>query len=297
MLIILKDILRLNRALILSIIFIISFVDEIKAGEVLTLKLYGYGSLYWGGERHKSPAVYPLRDSNQYLTYGVSESENGPSYKLSDSESESIQRKIQIYANLKVKQVSNDVRATVRFVNDSKQSYYVHKQNLPAQFSIAQKNINSCSNMFLITNGNITLDYIGGRCEFYSNTERNTWLELPAKRTIKFMSNLNNDYVFLKGKNIYNIGSLEYTIVSENWFLKNKINHLLFLILNFKSNNSMSEDSIASVHLEDEDNNGIEYHLLKYGFDGGGGDAFILRTNQVSIKLDGDKIAPIMVSP
>lgn len=72
--------------------------------------------------------------------------------------------------------------AAVLIKNDSSRSYYVHKQNLPVTYSIVSGGTGYCSDMFLITTNNIRLDYLGGRCEYNDNTDRDTWIVIPAKK-------------------------------------------------------------------------------------------------------------------
>ncbi|ELY6085880.1 hypothetical protein SNQ11_000962 [Cronobacter sakazakii] len=264
---------------------------------MLSLKLYGYGSLYWGGVQHEKPAVYSLLDTNQYTTQSMKANDIGPSYRVSDTDSKNVQKKTGVYIHLSVKQSLHDVLANIEIDNNSSESYFLHKQNLPARYSIAQKKIKNCSNMFLITAENIRLDYLGGSCEYYSINDRNAWVELPAKKNIRFTVKLNDDYVFLKGVNFYNIGTLEYTMVNTAWFTRQRINELLFLILNFKSECFDDENKITSYDRDKCDSNNendIEYHLFRFGIDGGNTDSFQFRSNQVSIELDEGKISSLL---
>ncbi len=288
----LKDILKLTKIfIIISALHIFS----VTASEEVTLNLYGYGSLYWGGGKHKKPEVYPLTQSVHYVNDDVLSGAIKHFYKKNDKDNQNEQANAGIYFILNVKQYLGNVIATVLIRNDSSLTYYVHKQNLPVSYSILSGSTGYCGDMFLITTSNIRLDYLGGRCEYNDNTDRNSWIVIPAKKELKLVTKLNESYAFPKKTLRYNIGSLEFSLVNENWFIRKTIFEKLFSILNFNSScfvyNNQHYVFDGNGYCEDGRGNNVESFLLSLGFYDYNNDSFLLRTNQVIIEIDGRKIS------
>ena len=296
MLITLKDILKSNRALCFTLLFSCFYSINSKASEEVTLRKYGYGKLYWNGVLHKKPELYPLLESKRYITPDTPPSGVPPFYKTSDLESENMQLDTKVILHLSINQKNGDVFAIVKIENNSTKSYFMSMRNLPKFNSKKMTNSLPCSEMFLITADNIRLDYLGGKCSHSSYQERDSWVEIFAGKSLSYRVKLNDTYEFPSGKMRYNIGTLEYSMVNEKWFIEQNSNVAFFSIMNKNemcdeeeySMRMINPDKANCSYADDADN--IEGFLSKYNFNGGDLNGFILRSNQIITEIDGDEI-------
>ncbi|MRS17517.1 hypothetical protein GJV06_21795 [Enterobacteriaceae bacterium RIT691] len=288
-----KDILKL----INIIFFLLLPVFESMASEEVVLRQYGYGLLKWNGTTHKNPEIYPLLESNWYVTEETKASDIGPFFKTSDAESDAEQARSGVKLNLEIKQKRGYIFAIVSFSNKSTQSYFIHKHDLPASYLDASMRSSFCSNIFLITTDGIRLDYLSGWCEYESNYDRDAWVEIPAGKVIYFTARLNDGYSFPSGIRRYNIGTMEFSLVNNRWFLEGKINSTLFSILTQKDRCEVgTEINYLLDRVKECDSNGnnnIEEFMISFGYYGGNENSYYFRSNQKVVVIDGRKVKSI----
>lgn len=162
-----------------KIVFYLLFIlycNNAYSNNNILLKEYGYGSLYWRGQKHNKPNIYNLLESNEYIPEGTPVSEIGQNYIITQDENKKLQSIIGISSNLFVKIKGNNVIAEVKFLNNSNKSLYIHKKNIPLS------NGKLCDNRFLITTDNIELDYLGGWCNYGAELLTHDWHEIPEKK-------------------------------------------------------------------------------------------------------------------
>ncbi|WP_163351179.1 hypothetical protein [Klebsiella aerogenes] len=172
----------------------------------LTVMKYEYGMREWDGHKYDKGIVYSLP------TYHTR-------YIISDIENINIKNNLNVTLDLSIKEEQRVILATVRFKNDGASSLFIPKRSF-----------SSLSRNFLITTDNIMLKYLGGRFDYGGDFERDDWIEVPPKKMASFTQILNENYEFLPGKRLYNIGSLEYTVVNEGWFIDKSIYNKLISI-------------------------------------------------------------------
>lgn len=212
-------------------------VWNVNATEDIVLNKMGFGRLVWDGERHDKPMAWRyFKDRSDGWIYS--------GYRISDSESVAEQKKHALYVNLAVKQKGKYVLASVTFKNESIQPYFIHQSRIPSRYLRFFYPL--CSNAFLIKTDGILLDYLGSRCEFtdHIHDKLTSWRKINPGKEYHFTIKLNDvytdsstsayAYVFPEGVRRYNIGSLEYSIVNENWFIQQSMYELAFNLLDFK---------------------------------------------------------------
>ncbi|MCU6174639.1 hypothetical protein [Citrobacter cronae] len=266
----------MSRAFIFTVL-ISSFLSIKKTNaENIITKEYGYGSLYWELDKHNKPSIYNILDSNGYIPEGTSIRDILPSYSIGQNENIDTKNALNVSLLLSITNKKRDVIATVKFLNKSKNSLYIYKKNIPSGGKIL------CDNRFLITSKNINIDYLGGWCNYGSVFYDQDWLKIPAKKRYSYSIILNKFYDFLPGNNVYNIGSFEQIVVSDKWLTTKRINNSMFRILNWIDNPPINKSKKYT-------NDNIANYFYNLGFNGQP-PAFYIRTNEVAIKIDGDKI-------
>lgn len=261
--------------IIITLIFNCYFMNKTNAEDIL-IKKYGYGSLYWKQEKHTEPGVYNILDSNEYIPENTSIREIAPSYSISQHENIQIKNELNVSASLSVTSKKKDIVATVSFFNRSNNSLYLYKKNIP----LTNKKL--CDRRFLITSENINIDYLGGWCNYGSIFHTQDWLKVPAKKEYKYNIILNRSYDFLPGQNTYNIGSVEQIVVDDKWLTREHINNLMFSVLNWRYDHSLNKTTRYTKV-------GMDNYLYGLIFSGQT-PAFYIRTNEITIKIDGNKI-------
>lgn len=207
---------------------------SVNANEVIIIK-YGYGKIYWGrGASTAEPIVYPLNESSAYESLILKQPnativELYPRYEISEMESGFRREEFKIDAFLTVKQEKNNVIANVTFYNKSDRSYFIYKRGMPSTARDIFFGV-MCGSSFLITTGNVKLDYLGHSCDF-GNDIQDWWLEIESGESFSYTIPLNLAYEFLPGKHQYQIGSLEYPIVTKEWFSEKTCTIKCFLYL------------------------------------------------------------------
>ncbi|ECF3155668.1 hypothetical protein ACVUCS_004492 [Salmonella enterica subsp. enterica] len=259
----------------ITLISLLLPIKKLNAENIIT-KEYGYGSLYWKQERHNKPYIYNILDANEYIPEGTPIRDITPSYSKGQNENIDAKNALNISLSLYITNEKEDVIATVKFLNKSENSLYIYKKNIPSKDNIL------CDRRFLITSTNIYMDYLGGWCNYGSVFYDQDWLEIPAKNGYSYNIILNKYYAFLPGNHIYNIGTFEHLVVNDKWLLTKRINNLIFRILNWRNTSTINK-------FKRHPNDSIDNYLYNFGFNGQP-PAFYIRTNEVSIKVDGDKI-------
>ncbi|TLI95497.1 hypothetical protein [Escherichia sp. E4385] len=248
------------------------------AGEGVVIIKYGYGRLWWDFEKHEHPEIwkYPF--------------EQNFNYRLSDLKNKINEERYKLKANLTVKQEADYLLANVSLSNTNDYSLYVHLSRLATK----SEDFPLCGHAFSINTDNIRLDYIALRCQLDSDKEAD-FIEIPAGKTYEFSVRLNDAYVFPLGMRRYNIGSLEYSVVNDKWFVKQSINEHVIAILNWRYKIcrpcrklvrilcSCTSDRYNQPNIED---------FLRYidYDDTNDEDYFTIRTNQVVVMVDGDTL-------
>lgn len=277
------------------IVIIFSFVFcmcHAFASEDVVLNRYGYGLRKWNESLNKYDKAMVSDHGGIYYHYNIS-----------DSKSKLEQSKRGIYVHLEVRQEGSNVIAEVNFYNRSHHSYFIFKNNIG--LSNGDGFYPLCDDAFMVTTEGIRLDYLGMFCAFDSNQyidEKINWLEIPAGNAYSFTINLNDVYNFLPEKRRYNIGSLEYIIVNNDWFTEQLIYGYygtLFSILDWQYMCKVNEGGnyIEKRWLCESDaardDKSAQSFLRRFDYDGlDRGNYFKIRTNQVVIDVDGDKTFP-----
>ncbi len=247
----------------------------------LTVMKYEYGRRGWDGEKYEAANIYPLPE--QY-----------PRYLVSDTDNIKIKRLLNVTLDLSIKKERDSILAVVRLKNNGNKHIFIRE----IQFS-------ALSMYFLITTDNILLKYLGGRFDYGGDFDRNDWIELYPGRMVSLTQKLNDNYEFPLGKRIYNIGSLEYSVVDEQWFIKRSIFKNLISITTPETNNCNIRENMPLILKESRlclpnyGERGISLRKLFrdlefYTFDTiDMNNSFRIRTNQVLVEIDGDKISSL----
>lgn len=178
------------------------------------------------------------------------------------------------------------VIATVVFENNSGQSFYLYKKQIPTPDG------KLCDERFYITTGNIKLDYLGGWCNYGSTFNEQDWIEVPTGEKYSYSVLLNQFYEFMPEMKNYSIGGLEQFIINHEWIVKYHIRNFMRSILtsydsckhdyNFNyANNIESTKTYNEISILDYLSNLGLYDEKPHG---------IIRTNEVLIDIDGGKI-------
>lgn len=278
-----------------GITFFILNICSVQANEALMPKKYGFGSLEWEGMYHEKPEIYPLQEPEAYQYL---QSWRGINSEYHDKYEGQVPQAVQgMYFNILIHKKNNNIMATLTFYNEGEQDYYVHRGRIPSKSNHPLWGP-LCSESFLITTGRIKLDYLGRECYFDINYEENNWVKIPSQEQRTYIVILNHAYEFLPGKHRYNISSLEYLFVNNQWFIEQRIINSMFSTLDWEC--VFEHNAKKSTHLSKdyEKNNDYDVRdcsfkslLNKYGIDGGRSKYYFrVRSPQVVINIDGDKV-------
>lgn len=267
---------------------------------------YRYGKLYWNGVMDKLgvyPRVEPTRldyydyydDLSAYAVFQY--------YTISKNESQYNQDKNKIYFHLSVHQKKNIVAATVVLSNKSQRSYFVHRLTLPLDVNGGPYS-SLCSGVFIPIMDNIQLDFLKKtKCSFGEWKNKSVWHEILPGKELSFDVTLNDYYAFLPGIHRYNIGTVEFTIVNQEWFTEQYIYEYFLSIMNWRAERECTNPI-------DKITYGIEKwrvwricgpysglglfqdFLARFGYHGGNDNIFKIRSNQVVVTIDGDRASP-----
>ncbi len=258
---------------------------------------YGYGKIYWGTKASTAePMVYPLNESSAYSDL-IQKQPNAtiadlyPYYRISEEESKRRQKIYAIDVFLTVREEKHNVLANVLFHNKSNEVYFIYKWGMPSTARDPFFGV-MCGSSFLIAMNNIKLDYLGHSCDFGLDMQ-DWWLKIEPGDTLSYTIPLNRAYEFLPGKHQYQIGSLEYPIVKEQWFTEKNIFNEMFSIFDKRSACPIktgyplvSERRFLCPQYESGEND-LRRILNNAGFNGDESKYYFeIRTNQVSILID-----------
>lgn len=265
----------------LRVFLILLFVSfQTTANDLIVMK-YEYGKRGWDGVKYEKGSIYPLP------TYS-------PRYLIADIENINVKSRINVTLDISIKKKQDSILATVRLENHGDMSIFIPE----ITFSALSMN-------FLITTDNIALRYLGGKFDYRGDFCRNDWIELHPGKIISLTQVLNDNYEFLPGKRLYAIGSLEYTVVNEKWFIDGSIYNKLVSITTPKFNDCHIKNNVPHVLKKrwlcmsnvKEKNVTLENLLGNLGFHNfysvDTDNSFNIRTNQIFVEIDGDKISSI----
>lgn len=256
---------------LLFIIFL-GFGFSIHASDSVVLTKYAYGALYWAGKRHEIASVYRIED-----TPGYDYSQGGGVYSIGDNESDDLKKDNNVNLFLNVYSNPHDIFAEVHVNNkNGKYSFFISRKNIPLNDRVM------CENMFRITTENIKLDYLGDVCDFGDELNKNSWVEIKPMGKYVFKVKLNDFYKFVPGNHRYDIGSLEFMIVNEKWFIDSSINEHLFDILSGNIYGELPSSEESSANIID-----FLYDLQLYS---NTYNAFTVRTKQIIVDINGDNV-------
>ncbi|MDV2861757.1 hypothetical protein R0H02_04660 [Phytobacter ursingii] len=252
----------------------------------LKVRKYAYGSLIWNGVKHSKPEVYSLMELNEYIPSDTNIFDIGSRYVVGQSKNKSTLDTYNINMNLTVSITENNVIAKVNFVNNSGQSFFLYKKELPIF------NGKICEDRFLIITDDIQLNYLGGWCDFGSNFNQLDWVEVTHGSEYSYAIFLNQFYEFLPELKRYSIGSLEQTLINHDWMIRRHTTELMFSILDFHLNCDYKEQidylsSINNANICKRKN--ISDYLSDMGFYERAS-LVSIRTNEFLIDIDGREI-------
>lgn len=252
----------------------------------LKVRKYAYGSLIWNGVKHSKPEVYSLMELNEYIPSDTNIFDIGSRYVVGQSKNKSTLDTYNINMSLTVSITENNVIAKVNFVNNSGQSFFLYKKELPIF------NGKICEDRFLIMTDDIQLNYLGGWCDFGSNFNQLDWVEVTHGSEYSYAIFLNQFYEFLPELKRYSIGSLEQTLINHDWMIRRHTTELMFSVLDFHLNCDYTEQidylsSINNANICKRKN--ISDYLSDMGFYERAS-LVSIRTNEFLIDVDGREI-------
>lgn len=267
-----------------------SYHNVVCAGDFvenyLKVRKYAYGSLIWNGVKHSKPEVYSLMELNEYIPSDTNVFDIGSRYVVAQSKNKSTLDTYNINLSLTVSITGNNVIAKVSFVNNSGQSFFLYKKELPIF------NGKICEDRFLIMTDNIQLNYLGGWCDFGSNFNQLDWVEVTHGSEYSYAIFLNQSYEFLPELKRYSIGSLEQTLINHDWMIRRHTTELMFSILDFHLNCDYTEQidylsGVNNANICKKEN--ISDYLSDMGFYDQAS-LVSIRTNEFLIDIDGREI-------
>ncbi|EJM6993191.1 hypothetical protein L1469_004368 [Escherichia coli] len=226
------------------------------------------------------------------------------------------QHDFKVHITLSVKQVEQNILATIRFTNFGKENYFIHRRLIPIQPRLDEPYFFSplCQNAFSITTNNIYLRFrptATNICGFVEDDDddelyfdinndcdiKSEWINFSPGDTNVFTLNLNDAYSFLPGVHWYKIKTLEYRIASEKWFFQRSTNKMFFSIVDFHYPSclfpSTGARKLSGVceYVPSAQEGSMSYFLLNF-FPGGGKNYHYIdaASNEVRIKIDGGEV-------
>lgn len=257
--------------------------------EEILLTRYGYGLLIWDGVRHDKPGVWSYLSETDRINDIIY-----PNFQTSDDENKATQERYKFYVQLVVQQKDKHLQATVIFKNQSMHPYFLHRQGIMEPHGSYFYPL--CSNAFSITTGGILLNFLKMKCIYYIEDEQYNWKKIPANSIYSFTVNLNEAYAFLPGKRRYNIGSMEYNVVTEGWRREQSIYKSFFSIMEWEYTCEIQKNISYIEYGKNVCEPGklsFSSFLYTMGYEGERDDNhFRVRTNQVITYVDGKTLKP-----
>lgn len=266
-----------------------------RSSEEVLLTRYGYGFLLWDGIKHDKPGIwtYYERPDTQRINDIIS-----PNFRISDAESQAMQENHKLYAKLDLRQKNKYLQAYVKLKNRSNRSYFVHLSGILSPHNAVSHPL--CNDAFSITTEGISLDFLLVPCRYYSDDEPDNWREVTAGSDYNFIVNLNEAYAFPPGCRRYNIGSLEYNVVTQKWLREQYFFNLMFSIFEWELSCEIRKNISYIEHEKNVckiKNCTLRSFLYFHGFEGSNeSERFNIRTNQVVVYVSGEAIKPFYKS-
>lgn len=270
---------------------------HLVAGD-LTVMEYGYGKREWIDNKYNSAEIHPL-----FTRY--------PPYSIFDIHQ--LRNDDQFNASIKVTVTTenNNVLALVNIKNSGLSSFYIRKIAFPIILSSAtydkNRNIASqlCSMSIFVTTGSTVLDYLGGRCNYGGNFEKEDWVEFTPGMTFTHTVILNDNFEFFPDRRYYNVGTSDYDMVNEKWFLDRSIYDHFFSILEINQYECHLTNDIQYIFLKEDicdvyygARTNIKKLFYRLHFTGiNEHNEFTLRSRQVNLEIDGSKIKSLYDNP
>ncbi|AUZ63341.1 hypothetical protein C2U53_05460 [Citrobacter sp. CFNIH10] len=232
-----------------------------------------------------------------------------PGYLFNDMENRNLQFKKNMFVVLSVdKKTNGKLKINTRLENRSNKSYFIHSiflnlfnENSKEGFS------SSCRQDLMIVTNSTRLEYMGGFCHGYDDSPYSgDWVEIRPGEIYSMSMYLDNKlYTFPSGHRTYSIGTLEYPFVDAQWFSRQRINNLMFNVLEWRHECVFNHDKNYLIprnfcidinhnipfiendfydlmSLYNEDNSSLPQHEFK------------VRSEQVFVDIDGNKLLPII---
>ncbi|HKM97930.1 MAG TPA: hypothetical protein VJY99_14725 [Buttiauxella sp.] len=251
----------------------------------LTIVKYGYGLKGRGEIKYEDIVVHPI-----YFT-------KNPYYPSSFQVDNN--RKFNTSIKLAIQRKGKESWATVTIKNLGAKSFYIRGLEFPSipPNQIKNKNLTFmlCGRNFIITTGNILLDYLGGVCDYRGDFVKSEWTKFAPNVSLSYTVILNDNSKFFSDKTRYNIGTTEYGLVNDDWFIERSIFDYFFSILDMNPSNCHISDGKRYIFPEDRicnyyfyDKKDIKYIFDQFNFTGVNKEnEFSIRSNLVSVEIDG----------
>lgn len=254
--------------------------------EQFCLKKYTYDALIGG---HNNIRISKITENDDdYVTF------------LTGKKSDKKENDIELFVILKMRTVGNKVLASTTLKNKSHYDRYIFITNIPYNHGVKHHDYfySLCEDMFSIfTDDYIKLEFLGEGC-LPENMEIDSWVKIAPQQEMTFTVILNGSYLFLAGEHNYQIKTADYLVVDEKWFITEKINKNLFSIVDFnypkcklKKYHYFFQKEAELCEADPWAEDSIEYFMTLYFPYGDKSPSFHkINSNQVSIKIDGNKI-------
>ncbi|RJT18785.1 hypothetical protein [Buttiauxella izardii] len=278
---------------IVSLFFFISF--QSIAGDLTVMK-YGYGKRGLVGTEYERAEIHLL-------------SEKSYRHSIFDSKKNYSDSQFNTSVGLSIAQKYHDILATVTIKNSGDEIFYIRDVEFPLYLSSEELNKHgvskslSCGAQFFVTTGNIELDYLGSMCDYGGNFDKEDWAEFPPGKEFSYTVIINDDFEFFPGKKYYNIGTTEFSLVNDKWFLERDMYIYMFAIFDMKIYDCYLTDEPTYVYNYSRLCGGYQYKedgmkdiFYMVAFDGVNKDNEItIMSNQVSVEIDGSKVKSLFI--
>lgn len=206
----------IRHAIAFLAVFLILTRCELSHSEAnLTPLKYAYGQ-QWVGATKNAVSLYPILQRDDYRVWN--NDRVFTFYSTTQYENDKRQHDRKIYVFLSVKKIAGQVIADVIIDNKGGENIYVHTANFPEKSS----GENMCMDAFQITSYDISMDYKGDHCRLGAFEDKNSWIKILAHSRYAYKVVLDHIYYFMPGTRTYKIGTLEYSITDESWFMQQK---------------------------------------------------------------------------
>ncbi|WBM70190.1 hypothetical protein OH773_18900 [Buttiauxella sp. WJP83] len=256
------------------------------ANNLITIK-HEFGKRGWVENHYEKAEIYPISDS-----------QDEDSFSGYDNAKIKFKRKTSF--NISIEEKNNNALATIKFHNNSNESYFFIKNHLPYNYLMLPSHSKIpvsplfCGRTFGVTTADIRLFFFGNTCGYPGDLGRDEWQEIPSGKGFAFTTTLNDYIYFMPGKKSYNFESSNFYIVTEKWFTEKSINEELFSIFTSPTDICQTRENPRYIYNEDKicepdyTPRALESFMQRFDFNGKNKDySFEIRTNEVSAEIDG----------